>query len=113
RRFYQEKFGVDPIRTAGALVNNVRGGNMAGGSSLTQQLVKLSVSSTNEKDRTFKRKIQEAWLSAKISQQYSREQILEFYVNKVYMNYNQYGLQTARICSREYCWLILADSQAS
>lgn len=95
RRFYQEKFGVDPIRTFGALVNNVRGGNMAGGSSLTQQLVKLSVFSTNEKDRTFKRKIQEAWLSAKISQQYSREQILEFYVNKVYMNYNQYGLQTA------------------
>lgn len=95
RRFYQEKYGVDPIRTAGALVNNLRGGNMAGGSSLTQQLVKLSVFSTNEKDRTFKRKIQEAWLSVKISQQYSREQILEFYVNKVYMNYNQYGLQTA------------------
>ena len=95
RRFYEEKFGVDPIRTVGALINNVRGGNMAGGSSLTQQLIKLSVFSTNAKDRTFKRKIQEAWLSAKISKQYSREQILEFYVNKVYMNYSQYGIQTA------------------
>lgn len=95
KRFYKEKFGIDPIRTAGAVVNNVRGGNTSGGSSLTQQLIKLSVFSTNSKDRTIKRKIQEAWLAAKISQQYSKDQILEFYVNKVYMNYSQYGIETA------------------
>lgn len=95
RHFYSESLGISPLRIASSAVQNVMGHNMAGGSTLTQQLIKLSVFSTKESDRTLKRKAQEAWLAVKISHQYSKDQILEFYVNKVFMNYNIYGMGTA------------------
>ncbi|WP_262314659.1 transglycosylase domain-containing protein [Lacticaseibacillus parakribbianus] len=100
RRFYKEKFGVDPIRIAGAAFANLKAkvtGNTAGlqgGSTLTQQLVKLSVFSTKVSDQTLRRKAQEAWLAVKVERSYSKEQILEFYINKVYMNYGQRGMAT-------------------
>ncbi|WP_225047206.1 transglycosylase domain-containing protein [Lacticaseibacillus kribbianus] len=100
RRFYKEKFGVDPIRIAGAAFANLKAkvtGNSAGlqgGSTLTQQVVKLSVFSTKVSDQTLRRKAQEAWLAVKVEQSYSKEQILEFYINKVYMNYGQRGMAT-------------------
>ncbi|WP_054723377.1 PBP1A family penicillin-binding protein [Lacticaseibacillus nasuensis] len=97
RRFYSEKFGVDPIRIAGAAVNNVlgRSNGMQGGSTLTQQLIKLAVFSTKASDQTLRRKAQEAWLAYKINKQYSKAQILEYYINKVYMDNGQYGMETA------------------
>ncbi|USS91105.1 PBP1A family penicillin-binding protein [Fructilactobacillus carniphilus] len=95
RHFYTDK-GVDPVRIAGAAVNNVfGGGGLQGGSTLTQQLVKLSVFSTKASDQTLKRKAQEAWLATKVNREYSKQQILEFYINKVYMGNNAYGMQTA------------------
>ncbi|USS87518.1 PBP1A family penicillin-binding protein [Fructilactobacillus hinvesii] len=95
RHFYTDK-GVDPVRIAGAAVNNLfGGGGLQGGSTLTQQLVKLSVFSTKASDQTIKRKAQEAWLATKVNREYSKQQILEFYVNKVYMGNNAYGMQTA------------------
>ncbi|WP_155287182.1 PBP1A family penicillin-binding protein [Lacticaseibacillus zhaodongensis] len=96
RRFYNEPFGIDPLRIVSAAVSNLthRGG-LQGGSTLTQQLVKLSVFSTKTSDQTLKRKAQEAWLAMKVEQRFSKEQILEFYINKVYMNYGQYGMGTA------------------
>lgn len=96
KRFWREGLGIDPIRIAGSTVANTKGHDIsAGGSSITQQLVKLSVFSTNASDRTLKRKAQEAWIAMHISRQYSREQILEYYINKVYMNYSLYGIGTA------------------
>ncbi|MFD1485213.1 PBP1A family penicillin-binding protein [Lacticaseibacillus baoqingensis] len=97
RRFYKEKFGVDPIRIAGAFVNNVTGKSdgLQGGSTLTQQLIKLSVFSTKASDQTIKRKAQEAWLAMQVEQKYSKSQILEYYINKVWMDNNQYGMATA------------------
>jgi penicillin-binding protein 1A len=97
RRFYKEKYGVDPIRIAGALVNNVTGKSdgLQGGSTLTQQLIKLSVFSTKASDQTIKRKAQEAWLAMQVEQKYSKSQILEYYINKVWMDNNQYGMATA------------------
>ncbi|MGX6428969.1 transglycosylase domain-containing protein [Levilactobacillus yonginensis] len=96
RRFYKNN-GVDPIRIMGAAFANVTGSSlgMQGGSTLTQQLVKLSVFSTNASDRTLKRKAQEAWLALKVDHDYSKDQILEYYVNKVYMGNGVYGMQTA------------------
>ncbi|GHP12792.1 penicillin-binding protein 1A [Lentilactobacillus fungorum] len=96
RRFYKHH-GVDPIRIIGATISNVTGSSLGlqGGSTLTQQLVKLSVFSTAASDRTLKRKAQEAWLALKIERQYSKSQILEFYINKVYMGNGVYGMQTA------------------
>lgn len=97
RRFYKEPFGIDPIRIVSAAVGDVlhRGGGLQGGSTLTQQLVKLSYFSTKVSDQTIKRKAQEAWLAMKVEQRFSKEQILEYYINKVYMNYGQYGMATA------------------
>ncbi|USS92707.1 penicillin-binding protein [Fructilactobacillus ixorae] len=95
RHFYTDK-GVDPVRIVGAAVNNLfGGGGLQGGSTLTQQLVKLSVFSTKASDQTLKRKAQEAWLATKVNREYSKQQILEFYINKVYMGNNAYGMQTA------------------
>lgn len=96
KRFYKEPLGLDPIRIAGSLLANIKGHDIsAGGSGITQQLIKLSVFSTDTSQRTLRRKAQEAWLAMQISRQYSKEQILEFYVNKVYMGYNIFGLGTA------------------
>ncbi len=96
RRFYKEAFGIDPLRIASAAVNDVfHRGSLQGGSTLTQQLVKLSYFSTKTSDQTLKRKAQEAWLSMKVEQRFSKDQILEYYINKVYMNYGQYGMSTA------------------
>ncbi len=96
RRFYKHH-GVDTIRILGAATSNVfgRSAGMQGGSTLTQQLVKLSVFSTAASDRTLKRKAQEAWLAINVEQHFSKSQILDFYINKVYMGNGIYGMQTA------------------
>ncbi|NGC77182.1 PBP1A family penicillin-binding protein [Lactobacillus reuteri] len=96
RRFYKHH-GVDTIRILGAATSNVfgRSSGMQGGSTLTQQLVKLSVFSTAASDRTLKRKAQEAWLAINVERHFSKKQILGFYINKVYMGNGIYGMQTA------------------
>ncbi|CAJ1228050.1 penicillin-binding protein 1A [Levilactobacillus zymae] len=96
KRFYKNN-GIDPVRILGAAFANVTGSSlgMQGGSTLTQQLVKLSVFSTAASDRTLKRKAQEAWLALKVDHDYSKPQILEYYINKVYMGNGVYGMQTA------------------
>ncbi len=96
RRFYKHH-GVDTIRILGAATSNIfgRSAGMQGGSTLTQQLVKLSVFSTAASDRTLKRKAQEAWLAINVEQHFSKSQILDFYINKVCMGNGIYGMQTA------------------
>ena len=94
RRFYKH-IGIDPIRIAGAFVSNLRGTSLQGGSTLTQQLIKLSYFSTKEEDQTLKRKVQEAWLSIKLERTKSKDQILDYYINKVYMDNHLYGMETA------------------
>ncbi|EHN59454.1 transglycosylase domain-containing protein [Oenococcus kitaharae] len=99
RRFYKHH-GVDLYRTVGALVSNLRGkltgssNGLQGGSTLTQQLVKLSVFSTKASDQTLKRKAQEAWLALKVERNFSKNQILTFYINKVPMGNGIYGMKT-------------------
>jgi penicillin-binding protein 1A len=96
KRFYHEGLGLDPIRIVGSVLLNARSQSVAaGGSTITQQLVKLSVFSTANSQRTLRRKAQEAWLAMKVERDYSKDQILEFYINKVYMNYNNYGMGAA------------------
>ena len=96
RRFYKHK-GVDYYRILGAAVGNLKGSSlgMQGGSTLTMQLVKLSVFSTNTSDRNLKVKSQEAWLALNVEKHFSKSQILEFYINKVYMGNGIYGMGTA------------------
>lgn len=96
RRFYKHH-GIDPVRIAGAALANLTGSSsgLQGGSTLDQQLIKLSYFSTKRSDQTLKRKAQEAWLALKLDNTYSKEQILTFYVNKVFMGFGNYGMQTA------------------
>lgn len=96
RTFYKNH-GISPKRIVGAAFSNLTGSSLGlqGGSTLTQQLVKLSVFSTSTSDQTLKRKAQEAWLALKVDNKYSKDQILEFYINKVYMGNNVYGMETA------------------
>ncbi|MDF7626545.1 transglycosylase domain-containing protein [Lactobacillaceae bacterium L1_55_11] len=96
RRFYKHH-GVDPIRIFGAFVSNLKGSSlgMQGGSTLTQQLIKLSVFSTSSADQNLKRKTQEIWLATQVENRYSKNQILDFYINKVYMGHGIYGMKTA------------------
>lgn len=96
KRFYSESLGIDPLRIVSSFLTNVKSSStVAGGSTITQQLVKLTCFSTASSQRTLSRKAQEAWLSMKVEREYSKDQILEFYINKVYMNYGTYGMGTA------------------
>lgn len=94
KRFYKHN-GVDPIRILGSAFSNFKTGGLQGGSTLTQQLIKLSYFSTQEKDQNLKRKAQEAWLALKLEKEKSKEEILTYYINKVYMANGLYGMETA------------------
>ena len=96
KRFYKDTLGVDPIRIVASMIANAKSnGIAAGGSTITQQLVKLTVFSTAASQRTLRRKAQEAWLAMKVQREFTKDQILEFYINKVFMNYGNYGMGTA------------------
>jgi penicillin-binding protein 1A len=92
RRFYSH-WGVDPLGIGRAVVRNVTGhGGMQGGSTLTQQLAK-NLFLTQE--RTISRKIQEAILALWLERKYSKDQILELYLNRVYFGSGAYGVEAA------------------
>ncbi|MBA2875073.1 PBP1A family penicillin-binding protein [Thermaerobacillus caldiproteolyticus] len=91
-RFYQHH-GFDLIRLGGAVVANLKDGFGAeGGSTITQQVVKLTFLSS---EKTLKRKAQELWLALRLEQKYSKHEILEMYLNKVYYSNNVYGVAKA------------------
>ena len=92
RRFYHH-FGLDPIGIARAIFSDLvlhRG--MQGGSTLTQQLAK-NLFLTQE--RTFHRKIQEAILAVWLEHKYTKAQILEMYLNRVYFGSGAFGVEAA------------------
>jgi penicillin-binding protein 1A len=92
RRFYQH-FGVDPIGLARAVYENaVNGRVVQGGSTLTQQLAK-NLFLTNE--RSYDRKIREVLMAFWLENEYSKEQILELYLNRVYFGSGAYGVEAA------------------
>lgn len=94
QRFFNHR-GVDVIRIAGAFLNNLTSGGLQGGSTLDQQFIKLTYFSTSTEDQTLKRKIQEAWLAMQLERCNTKQEILTYYVNKVYMSNGNYGMKTA------------------
>lgn len=93
QRFYEHR-GVDLIRILGAAVANLQSGfGVEGGSTITQQLVKITYLDQSEK--TIRRKVVEAITAMRIERRYSKEEILETYLNKVYFGHAGYGLQNA------------------
>ncbi len=91
-RFY-EHMGVDPRGIMRALWSNVRGQAISeGGSTITQQLAKNAYLT---QDRTLKRKVQEVFLALQLERQYTKQEILELYLNQIYFGQGAYGVQAA------------------
>jgi 1A family penicillin-binding protein len=92
QRFYDHS-GVDIVRVGGAAIANFRQGRRAeGASTITQQLARLSFLNP---EKTYTRKLQEVMLAASLETEYTKDQILELYLNKVYFGNGLYGAQAA------------------
>ncbi len=90
-RFYTHN-GIDVKRIFGSLIQNFVSGTQQGGSTITQQLIKNTVLSN---ELSYKRKIQEAWLAIQLETRYTKSQILEYYLNTIYLGENYYGVEVA------------------
>jgi len=91
-RFFKHH-GVDPIRLGGAVIANFTNGfGSEGASTITQQVVKNYFLTA---DKTLSRKAQEAWLSIQLERKYTKEEIFELYINKVFMSERTTGIATA------------------
>ena len=92
RRFYHH-FGIDPIGLARAAYVNYRAGHIVqGGSTITQQLAKNLFLAP---DRTLTRKVQEALLALWLEHKFTKDQLLEIYLNRVYLGAGTYGIDAA------------------
>ena len=92
RRFYSH-WGIDPIGVARAVVQNYRRGRIVeGGSTITQQLTKVLFLTP---DKSLERKLKEAVLALELERRYSKDRILEMYLNQVYFGHGSYGVEAA------------------
>ena len=91
RRFYSHD-GVDIMRIVGAFFSNLTSSSTQGGSTLTQQLIKMRILNP---EQTYKRKLQEAYLALELEKKYSKEDILEAYLNTIFLGQSNYGVKTA------------------
>ncbi len=85
--------GVDIRAISRAMIQNITsGGIRQGGSTITQQIVKLRIVGN---ESSFSRKIREAVLAARLEEEFTKQEILEFYLNEIYFGNGAYGLQAA------------------
>ncbi len=92
QHFYSHK-GVNIRSIIGSLVTNLlHGGIKRGASTITQQLVKTAFLSP---EQAWKRKAQEAWLAVQLERHYTKNEILEFYLNQIYFGHSAYGVESA------------------
>jgi penicillin-binding protein 1A len=94
QRFFDHG-GVDVIRVAGAAWGNLRSGwGSQGGSTITQQLARQSLLT---RQKTIRRKLKEAILAARLENEFTKQQILQLYLNKVYFGDGLYGVEAASL----------------
>ena len=93
RDFYSNK-AFSPIGILRALKNNLLGGSIQGGSTITQQYAKTAFLTS---ERTIQRKIRELVIAIKLENQLSKDEILENYLNTIYFGRGSYGVQTASL----------------
>ena len=93
KRFYKHH-GVDWYGTARAILSTLFGGNVQGGSTITQQLVK---NVTGDNQNTVKRKVTEIYRALDLEKRYEKDEILEAYLNEVYFGRSCYGVVTASL----------------
>lgn len=107
---FREHFGIDIKRIFGALWRNIKSGRYdQGASTITQQLIKNTILTPKKE---LKRKIQEAFLAIKLERELSKDQILEYYLNTIYLGGNSYGIQAASqyLFSKDAELLTIAES---
>ena len=104
-RFYQHE-GVDLPGIARALVNNLRGGDLEGASTITQQLVRNTVLTQEANEISFERKVREAELAIDLEKRYSKDEILLMYLNTINYGDGCYGIEAA---ARNYFQVSAAD----
>lgn len=108
-RFYDHG-AIDFIRLGGAVISNFTDGFASqGASTITQQVVKRAFLT---EEQTIERKAQEAYLSYRLEQEYSKDDILEMYLNKIYYSDGIYGIRTASLYyfDKELADLNIAES---
>lgn len=110
-RFY-EHGGFDITGIGRALVNNITGGELEGASTITQQFVRNTILSEEMDDISIKRKVREMYLSVKLEEMYSKDQILLMYLNTINYGSGAYGIQAAsqRYFSKNATDLTLAEA---
>ncbi len=93
KRFYEHN-GVDTTRTASAIVNFFvpTNANAGGGSTITQQLIK---NASGDNSVTIQRKVQEIFRALNVEEKYTKNEILEMYLNTIYLSHNSYGVRVA------------------
>ncbi|MFB4160760.1 transglycosylase domain-containing protein [Geomicrobium sp. JSM 1781026] len=93
-RFY-DHMGVDVRRVGGAVIANITGGfGSEGASTITQQVVRNAFLSA---DKSMSRKVQEQWLALQLERQFSKDEIMEMYLNIIYFSHEAYGIGEASI----------------
>ncbi len=100
---FYEHHGIDHVAIMRAALVIYRGGDIQGGSTITQQVVKQNILTS---DQTIERKICEAVIAAELEERYTKEQILEFYLNSMFFGQNAYGVKAA---AQEYWGKDLED----
>ena len=95
KRFYSHN-GVDPQGIVRAVVVSLTGGS-EGASTITQQLVRNTILSDEQFDHTLKRKVREAYLAIQMEKEYTKDQILNMYLNTIYYGNGAYGIEAASI----------------
>ena len=92
-RFYEHS-GIDYRGTFRAFVSNIMGQEVQGGSTITQQLAKNALLT---QERTIKRKVEEAFLARRIEDKYTKDEILNMYLNQIYFGEGAYGVESASL----------------
>ena len=92
-KHFQSHSGVDVVRMAGAAITDVKSRQLAqGASTITQQLVR---SQALGRERTWSRKCREILLALRIERRFTKDEILETYLNRIYLGDGYFGIQTA------------------
>ncbi len=92
---FYSNVGVDPVALVRAVFINFSGRGTSGASTITQQLARIMLLSDQRFNRSFDRKIREGILAVEITQAYSKDQILELYLNQIYYGNLAYGIEAA------------------
>ena len=110
-RFYSHG-AIDPWGIGRALVNNLMGGDLEGASTITQQFVRNTILSSEMDDISIKRKVREAYISIKLEEQYSKDNILLMYLNTINYGSGAYGIEAAseRYFSKHASELTIAEA---